>query len=172
VSDKGCLCILEALHILKSRNIKPNLTIIGDGPEKDKLVLTTNNYGLDNQVIFKGSLIGVKLNDILNQHKILIVPSLWHEPFGKVALEGLAAGCSVIVSDVGGLKEAAGSFSLTFEKGDADQLAKKIEEMLTKKIDEKERRKIQEHLNAHTITSIGKRYIDFITEKHFSRHAK
>jgi glycosyltransferase involved in cell wall biosynthesis len=36
---------------------------------------------------------------------VTIVPSLWDEPFGIVAIESLAAGCPVIASAVGGLAE-------------------------------------------------------------------
>lgn len=37
---------------------------------------------------------------------IVLVPSLWQEPFGRVAIEALAAGRIALVSDVGGLPEA------------------------------------------------------------------
>jgi len=40
--------------------------------------------------------------------EMLIVPSLWPEPFGRVAVEGMAAGVPVISSSYGGLKEAVG----------------------------------------------------------------
>lgn len=43
--------------------------------------------------------------NFLDNVKILIVPSLWNEPAGRVVLEGLLAGCVVIVSDKGGLVE-------------------------------------------------------------------
>jgi len=35
----------------------------------------------------------------------VVVPSLWEEPFGLVALEAMAAGCVVVASDCGGLPE-------------------------------------------------------------------
>lgn len=35
---------------------------------------------------------------------ILVIPSLY-EPFGMVALEGMASGCAIVVSDTGGLRE-------------------------------------------------------------------
>ena len=37
---------------------------------------------------------------------IVLVPSLWNEPFGRVAIEALAAGKIPFVADVGGLPEA------------------------------------------------------------------
>jgi len=39
---------------------------------------------------------------------LVLVPSLWAEPFGRVAVEAVAAGRVVLVSDIGGLPEAVG----------------------------------------------------------------
>ena len=36
---------------------------------------------------------------------ILLVPSLWHEPFGRVILEGAINGCYIIGSDRGAIPE-------------------------------------------------------------------
>ena len=41
---------------------------------------------------------------------VLVVPSRWKEPFGMVAVEGLACGCRLVVSEGGGLPEAAGLY--------------------------------------------------------------
>ena len=38
----------------------------------------------------------------------VLVPSLWEEPFGAVALEAVAARALVVASDRGGLAEATG----------------------------------------------------------------
>lgn len=40
--------------------------------------------------------------------EIAVVPSLWDEPFGRTALEAMAAGCAVLASDRGGLPEVVG----------------------------------------------------------------
>lgn len=42
------------------------------------------------------------------RHKadIVLVPSLWEEPFGRVAIEALASGAIVLASNIGGLPEA------------------------------------------------------------------
>ncbi|MFN0071045.1 MAG: glycosyltransferase family 4 protein [Chloroflexota bacterium] len=45
-----------------------------------------------------------RIGPVLRSVDILAVPS-WKEPFGRVAVEGLAAGCAVIASDSGGLPE-------------------------------------------------------------------
>jgi glycosyltransferase involved in cell wall biosynthesis len=45
-----------------------------------------------------------EVNDILPALDILLVPS-WEEPFGRVVLEGMAAGIAVIATTIGGPKE-------------------------------------------------------------------
>ncbi|AJQ95465.1 glycosyltransferase family 4 protein [Gynuella sunshinyii] len=42
---------------------------------------------------------------------LLLVPSVWKEPFGRVAIEGLISGVPTLVSNIGGLPEA-----VSFEK--------------------------------------------------------
>jgi glycosyltransferase involved in cell wall biosynthesis len=46
-----------------------------------------------------------ELKDYYRASDILVVPSLWYEPFGRVVLEGAYNGCYVIGSDRGGIPE-------------------------------------------------------------------
>jgi glycosyltransferase involved in cell wall biosynthesis len=56
---------------------------------------------------------------------VVVIPSLWEEPFGKVAVEGLLNGKFVVCSSSGGLPEAAELTKLPyaiFEKGNLQDL--------------------------------------------------
>jgi len=66
----------------------------------------------------------------LNEHRVLVVPSVWQEPFGVVALEAMACGCVPLVSRSGGLPDAAGAGGVTFELGDSADLAQGIDQLL------------------------------------------
>ena len=59
-----------------------------------------------------------------------MVPSRWAEPFGIVALEGIACGCVVVGSEKGGLKEAIGPCGVTFENGNVQALADQLKSLL------------------------------------------
>ena len=130
VSDKGVDLLLRALQILKRDGMSSALTIVGTGPEEANLRKLATELGLEAQVTFAGKKSGVELAQFLNQYLILVVPSRWAEPFGVVAVEGIACGCAVIGSQDGGLKEAIGGCGLTFENGNVNQLAAQLERLI------------------------------------------
>lgn len=123
VSDKGVDILLDALGLLSARGIRPGLTVVGEGPERASLAEQAHRLGIAGQVRFLGSRHGEEVARLLNAHRILVVPSRYDEPFGIVALEGIACGCLVIGSRGGGLREAIGRCGLTFRNGDPGELA-------------------------------------------------
>ena len=122
VSDKGLDLLLRSYAALQ----RPDwpLTVIGSGPEHQALQALACTLGLASCVRFVGPLQGEALVLELNAHELMVVPSLWREPFGVVVLEGQACGCVVLASDGGGLPDAVGSAGLLFRRGDqADLMA-------------------------------------------------
>jgi len=130
VSDKGVDLLLQALKLLQDDGVTPDLTIVGSGPEKKNLESLAIDLSLDRQVIFAGQKSGGALAELLNRHRILVVPSRWAEPFGVVALEGIACGCVVVGSENGGLKEAIGPCGVTFENENVGALANELKRLL------------------------------------------
>jgi len=130
VSDKGANLLLDALSQLKSKGLTLRLTIIGSGPEESNLRQQVQSLELIEQVTFAGVKLEHELTKLLNAHQIMVVPSLWDEPFGIVALEGLACGCVVIGSERGGLKDAIGSCGITFPNGNLQALTEVLVNLL------------------------------------------
>lgn len=127
VSDKGVSLLVEALLLLHRNGAPHTATIVGAGPEEPRLRAAVQAAGLANHVHFTGSLPPGEVLAVLRRHSLLVVPSLWPEPFGIVALEGLAAGCRVVVSDGGGLPEVVGDLGRVFARADgADGLASAV----------------------------------------------
>lgn len=62
-----------------------------------------------------------------------VVPSVWPEPFGQVAVEAMAAGKAVVASDVGGLADivVSGQTGLLVPPRDSLALSVAIDELLT-----------------------------------------
>ncbi len=160
IDGKGLGVLLQALSLLAARDIHPTLTVIGRGPAEDLYRQQVRQLGLAAQVEFSGPLRGAALRDRLTAHQLLIVPSVWDEPFGIVVLEGLACGLIPVVSDAGGLPEAVGNCGPVIPRGNAIALADSINDLLTI---EKPRRKFTEsrtaHLAAHTPSTIAASYL-------------
>lgn len=66
--------------------------------------------------------------DVMKRARILIVPSLWYEPFGRVIVEAFAVGLPVIASRIGGIPSIVddGHSGLLFECGNPSDLASKV----------------------------------------------
>lgn len=171
VSDKGADMAVRLLHsLLQHKQLlsdfgstefpKLTLTIIGDGPEKSKLQQLARELNIENHVKFTGTLKGAPLVQALNEHRYILVPSRWSEPFGNVALEGMACGCIPIVSDGGGLPDAVGAAGVTFKRNDLDNLIMKTMALIQNpNQDLKLREKSREHLENHRPNVVAKKYL-------------
>jgi glycosyltransferase involved in cell wall biosynthesis len=161
VSDKGLDSLLLALKELQKDALTPRLTIVGSGPEEGTLRALASELGVAAQVTFVGALIDVPLARLLNAHRVLVVPSKWAEPFGIVALEGIACGCVVVGSSGGGLPDAIGPCGLTFPNRDSTALASALQRLLTDDaLVAKLRAEAPGHLARHTARAVAERYIE------------
>lgn len=63
---------------------------------------------------------------------VCVVPSVWDEPFGLVAVEAMASGRPVCASRVGGLQEIVSHMEtgFLFDRGDSEELAKQLSILL------------------------------------------
>jgi glycosyltransferase involved in cell wall biosynthesis len=128
-----------AIKAISKIDKQHTLTIVGDGPELHALKILVIDLDLQERVVFAGILGGENLANCLNQHRFILIPSKWEEPFGLVALEGLACGCLPIVSDGGGLADAVGDAGVKFERNNEVALIEAIntitsDEQLEKRI--------------------------------------
>ena len=125
-----CDTLIDALQRLSERGLRPGLTVIGAGPERETLTQQAKTAGVAEQVRFVGGIQGAPLAAELARHRVMVAPSRCEETFGIVALEGLACGCLPVVSERGGLPEAIGGHGFTFPNGNAEALADRLQEIL------------------------------------------
>jgi glycosyltransferase involved in cell wall biosynthesis len=157
VSDKGCEILVKAFAKIERLQSEVELFIVGDGPEKDKLLNLVKLNSIQSKVFFLGEKQGDELVKILQESKIMVIPSLWKEPFGIVALEGIACGCQVLASNIGGLPEAVGVCGRLFEPGNVNELAQLLEEsLISDNLVLPSQADIQKHLMKHTEFSSAK----------------
>jgi glycosyltransferase involved in cell wall biosynthesis len=123
VPEKGLPVLLKAAEILRSDAGTLEILLIGDGPEKQRLENIVRQRGLESLVRCTGFLRGVGLADELDRVDVVVMPSAWEETAGLAAIEQMMRGRLVIASRIGGLAEIVGDGGLTFEAGNAEELA-------------------------------------------------
>lgn len=133
VPEKGCDVAIQAFARLADSHPDARLLIAGDGPERDALEAQCGKAGLASNVEFAGFLPRAELERRLSSAWLQCVPSLWQEPFGLVALEGLARGTPVVASAVGALPElvADGRTGYLVPPGDPAALAVVMDRVLS-----------------------------------------
>ena len=102
--QKGVRYLIMALPKILQRHPKAKLVIVGDGWLNDDLKNVASSTGRPDKIYFTGFLPEEELVRLLLCADVLVVPSVY-EPFGIVALEGMAAGVPVVASNVDGLGE-------------------------------------------------------------------
>ena len=101
---KGFQYLIEAMPIILSKHPNAKLVIVGTGPMRGDLERKAFEVGCRGRIIFAGFLPDHELIALMKCADVLVIPSLY-EPFGLVALEGMAAGVPVVVSKTGGLEQ-------------------------------------------------------------------
>lgn len=104
VYEKGIQVLIEAAPDIINSYGEVKLVIAGKGPMTEELKEKTRILGLEDKIIFVGYIDDASKAKLYKAADVAVFPSLY-EPFGIVALEAMEAGCPVVVSDVGGLKE-------------------------------------------------------------------
>jgi glycogen synthase len=119
--EKGVHVLLEA-----TADISCEVVIAGEGTQGSRL-----RDAAHDRVRFTGHLDRSELAALLRTASVVAVPSLY-EPFGLAALEAMAVGAPVVVSDVGGLAEVVVDGSgLRVRPDDPRHLATALRRVLT-----------------------------------------
>jgi glycosyltransferase involved in cell wall biosynthesis len=104
------------------------LLIVGEGPLAPELAARAAQPPLEGRVRLLGRVGDEELADVYRAADVAVVPTLAVEGFGLVVLEAAACGTPSIVSDVGGLREAAAGLdrSLLLPPADARILGRRL----------------------------------------------
>lgn len=132
VPEKGVNILLGAVKPVLEKMPNTKFVVAGEGWHRNELQRIAKELDIEEKVLFTGYLPEEDFLAYFNVSDILVVPSTY-EPFGIVALEGMATKTPIIVSDVGGLSEIV-DHQWTGMKVPADNsqaLADSIIELLT-----------------------------------------
>jgi glycosyltransferase involved in cell wall biosynthesis len=121
IDRKGLHDLLEALADPAFSQV--HLTVVGDGPNRGRLVPMVERLGLTAQVDFKGVLAPVDVAELMRSSDMLCLPS-YMEGRPNVVNEAMASAVPVIVTRIGGVPDMVreGKTALLFEPGNIEQL--------------------------------------------------
>jgi glycosyltransferase involved in cell wall biosynthesis len=109
VQLKGGEILIRALPQIAQRLQVPlKLTLAGDGPAKSQWEAQARFVCAGNSLIttaFTGWLDQANLQRLISECDLLVVPSLWPEPFGMIGPEAGCAGLPAVAFAVGGVPE-------------------------------------------------------------------
>jgi phosphatidylinositol alpha-mannosyltransferase len=155
---KGLGVLLDAFASVDRRAV---LWVAGDGPEGE---VQRRRYPESDRVRWLGVLDDDELARRLAGADVLCAPSRHGESFGVVLLEGFAAGCAVVASDIEGYRVAAGGFATLVPPDDAEALARALGVALADAVDgtgasSPEAHKAAEaHARAWSMDALAQRY--------------
>lgn len=152
--EKGIELLIQAfVHSSFPRNYV--LQIAGDGNAQYKQSLI-DNYA-NSEVRFVGQ---QDANTFLQNIDLLVVPSLWNEPFGRVVIEAYAAHCPVLLANNGGLAELQrDGISWAFSTDSPDELASLLDRFAREELIVQPER-FDEAMRDFDESSVAQAYID------------
>ncbi|MDP3734468.1 MAG: glycosyltransferase family 4 protein [Nanoarchaeota archaeon] len=121
---KGPQLLLEAMT-----GIDCHCDIYGEGPLRKKLqqIIVKNN--LDAEI--HPPVPSHQIPSLYSAADIVVFPSRWPEPFGRIAIEAMAAGKPVIGADIGGIRETImNGTGMLFQPNNVQDLRHKLKELL------------------------------------------
>lgn len=133
--EKGIEVLLNAWQ---KQGCSVPLVIVGDGPLRESV---NQAAAANSNITYLGQLPFEQVLEKIRDSKLLIMPSIWYETFGRTMIEAFAAGVPVIASNLGAMKEIVtdGLTGLHFEVGSAEDLTTKIKTLFG---DDKLRRRL------------------------------
>jgi len=111
VEYKGVHILIDAVRNLVAGGFPVRLFVVGGHTYSNNsestytAELREKASQSDGKVVFTGYVDHERVPDYLKLCDIVVVPSLWEEPFGVVVLEGMAFGKCVVAFEKGGIKE-------------------------------------------------------------------
>ena len=157
---KGLGVLLDAFATVDRRAV---LWVAGEGPETEVL---RRRYPPSDRVQWLGVVDDEELARRLAGADVLCAPSRHGESFGVVLLEGMAAGCAVVASDIEGYRVAVGGHAVLVPPGDPDALARALGAVLAD-VDEgsgasspEAHKAAEAHARAWSMDALAQRYVE------------
>lgn len=129
----GIDVLIRAFKVLVDRNpdLDTLLVIVGEGPSRGEYESLVSSLGIMDKVHFMGKVPNEQLPSYYNSFSVSV--SLSHsESFGVVAVEAMACGCPVVVSDADGFTEVVedGATGFIVPRGNPEAAADALQKFI------------------------------------------
>jgi phosphatidylinositol alpha-mannosyltransferase len=154
---KGLQVLLDAFATLQPPAV---LWVAGDGPATE---VQRRRHPESDRLHWLGLLGDEEVASRLAGADILCAPSLQGESFGMVLLEGMAAGCAVVASDIEGYRTAASGHATLVAPGDVNALAGALAAVLLQGgtgASAQARSEAREYARAWSMDTLAGRYLE------------
>jgi glycosyltransferase involved in cell wall biosynthesis len=126
VPEKGVDLLIRAIAAVPGTR----LFILGDGPERTRLMGLADALGIDERVTFAGQIASLDMPRWLAGLDLLVLPTVgrkgWVEQFGRIVVEGMACGAAVIGTRSGEIPQVVGEAGVLVPPGDLRALTDAI----------------------------------------------
>ena len=132
---KGLDTAIEALALLRQKAGRPDmrLAIAGEGVPSyvQELQALARQVGVADSISWLGRQPKEALPSLYRSADVFLFTSIWPEPFGRVIVEAMASGTTVVGAATGGTTEILtdGLNGLAYTPGDAAELAAQIDRL-------------------------------------------
>lgn len=120
---------LESFARVKESHEHAELVLVGDGPLRSELEAFANDLGIDSDVQFLGEVERAEVYRQMQQSDLFVLFSR-SEGFCLAAVEAMASGLPVVVSDIDVLHEVVGDVGCYADPDDTDAVATAINDLI------------------------------------------
>jgi glycosyltransferase involved in cell wall biosynthesis len=169
VRSKGIFEAVEAVRLLRERDLHVHLNIVGAGPDSEELRHSILDAGVQDCVQILGLLHGADKGRILEESDVLVFPTYLLEGVPYTLLESMAAGAVPVTCSVGAIREvlSKGQCAITVPPRDASAVAEAVQSLhrdreMARALSEAAHRLVVEHYQVSRMASDFRRLYERI----------
>ena len=140
VQEKGVHLFINCVEKLTSTFPNWKFCIVGSshlGEYKEKSAFSKfyikKFLQIGKQAYFTGYISNEEVQNKMKEAAIVVVPSIWEEPFGLVVAEAMSNGAAIITTNMGGIPEIVGKNGILIKNINEDKLRKALHSLMLDK---------------------------------------
>lgn len=160
--EKNHIQLVEAAARLKREGVPIKLLFVGEGPTREQVAAKVEGEGLACDAVFAGEYADVR--PVIAAIDVGVLCSTEVETFSLAALELLASGAPMIMSDVGGASEIVqqGVNGFLFARGDTDELAMRLRALAEPEVQRSFQSRARGSVEKYSIAAMLENYVNLI----------